>query len=191
MSQADHSDHHEIEIKLAVEDHAAVAAAVVEAGGQFVGSFEQTDQFYDTPDWTLRDAGCGLRIRRLRRLDESDGGQGEVDLRPEVTFKGRRRTDTRAKVRPEYQTRLDDAEALEKVFAACGMEPTVVVRKKRTSYRLGGCMVELDELAGIGRFVEIEGPDEREVFELARRLGLGGEPVSESYLAMVLRAGER
>jgi adenylate cyclase class IV len=50
-------------------------------------------------------------------------------------------------------------------------------------------MVELDELAGIGCFVEVEGPDEPAIFAVSRALGLAGEPVSESYLAMVLRHG--
>jgi adenylate cyclase class 2 len=78
---------------------------------------------------------------------------------------------------------------MEKVFEACGLVPTVIVRKRRTSYRLGECMVELDELAGIGCFVEVEGPDEPTIFAVCQRLGLAGEPVSESYLAMVLRRG--
>ncbi len=174
---------HEVEVKFAVTGHGAVVEALAGEGGRLVGSFEQTDQFYDTPDARLRDDGCGLRIRRLRRLaGESD----EIDTRPQVTFKGPRRTDTRAKVRPEYQTNLDDAEAMEKIFAACGLEPTAIVRKNRTSYLLGDCQVELDELPDIGCFVEVEGPDEKTVFAVSERLGLTGQPVSESYLAMVL-----
>ena len=186
MKSSEIPANHEIEVKFAVTGHQAVSDALRREGGTYMGSFEQTDQFYDTPQGRLRDGGCGLRIRRSRRLD---GVGGEIDTRPQVTFKGPRRTDLRAKVRPEYQTHVDDAQALEKVFEACGLVETVVVRKRRTSYRLGGCMVELDELADIGCFVEVEGPDEPTVFKVARRLGLAGEPVSESYLAMVLRRG--
>ncbi len=185
MSKAENPANYETEVKFAVAGHQAIAAAVIREGGRYIGSFEQTDQFYDTPDGRLCDGGSGLRIRRLRRLaGESD----EIDIRPEVTFKGPRRTDTRAKVRPEYQTHLDDAEALEKIFDACGLEPTIIVRKKRTSYRLDNCQIELDELPGVGCFVEVEGPDEKTIFALCERLGLTGEPVSESYLAMVLRS---
>ena len=186
MDAADRPANREIEVKFAVAGHEAVAGALRREGGTYMGSFEQVDQFYDTPQGRLREGGCGLRIRQCRRLD---GTGGEIDTRPQVTFKGPRRTDARAKVRPEYQSHLDDPEAMEKVFEACGLVATVVVRKRRTSYRLGGCMVELDELADIGCFVEVEGPDEPTVFEVARRLGLAGEPVSESYLAMVLRRG--
>jgi len=179
-------DNHEIEVKFAVAGHQAIADAVGREGGRYVGSFEQTDQFYDTPEGRLRDGGCGLRIRHVRRLaGESD----EIDTRPEVTFKGPRRTDARAKVRPEYQTHLDDAEAMEKIFDACGITPTAIVSKKRTSYRLDDCQVELDELPDIGCFVEVEGPDEQAVFAVSARLGLTGEPTHESYLAMVLRRG--
>ncbi len=186
MSDSEGLANHEIEVKFAVTGHQAISDALRREDGIYMGSFEQVDQFYDTPRGRLRDGGCGLRIRLSRRLD---GAGGEIDTRPQVTFKGPRLADVRAKIRPEYQTYLDAPEALEKVFEACGLVGTVVVRKRRTSYRLGGCMVELDELANIGCFVEVEGPDEPTVFEVARRLGLASEPVSESYLAMVLRRG--
>jgi adenylate cyclase class 2 len=186
MSVSEIPVNHEIEIKFAVTGHQAVSDALRREGGRYMGSFEQVDQFYDTRQGRLREGGCGLRIRRSHRLD---GTGGEIDTRPQVTFKGPRRADARAKVRPEYQSHVDDPEALERVFEACGLVETVVVRKRRTSYRLGDCMVELDELADIGCFVEVEGPDEPTVFEVARRLGLPGEPISESYLAMVLRRG--
>ncbi len=186
MNAAGSSANQEIEVKFAVTGHQAVSDALRREGGSYLGSFEQIDRFYDTPLGLLREGGCGLRIRQCRRLD---GPGGEIDTRPQVTFKGPRRTDSRAKVRPEHQTYLDDVQAMEKVFEACGLVPTVIVRKRRTSYRLGECMVELDELAGIGCFVEVEGPDEPTVFAVSRQLDLAGEPVSESYLAMVLRRG--
>jgi len=188
MDNQDTQDTHEIEVKLAVADHDAIRAAVERLGGRHVGTFEQTDQFYDSPEGRLRERGCGLRIRRIRHRS---GPGGEIDPRPEVTFKGPRRRDVRAKIRPEYQTHLDDAEALAKVFEACGLEPFAVVRKVRASYRLGECMVELDELEGIGKFVEIEGPSEAAVFELGEKLGLTGEPIQQSYLAMVIRKKSR
>ena len=184
MNASDSPANHEIEVKFAVTGHQAISDALRREGGRYLGSFEQTDRFYDTPRGRLREGGCGLRIRQCRRLD---GTGGQIDTRPQVTFKGPRLADVRAKIRPEYQTHLDAPEALEKVFEACGLVPTVIVRKRRTSYRLGQCMVVLDELADIGRFVEVEGPDEPTVFAVSRRLGLTGEPVSESYLAMVLR----
>lgn len=184
---ASESANNEIEIKLAVADHAAVRQAVLREGGEYLGSFEQTDQFYDTPQGRLRDAGCGMRIRRLRHIA---GPGGQIDPRPQVTFKGPKVKDVKAKIRPEYQTHLDDAEAIAKIFEACGLAPFAVVRKTRESYRLGGCMVELDELAGIGFFAEIEGPSEQAVFELAALLGIEGEPIGESYLAMVMRHRE-
>jgi len=184
MTEAQAHDSHEIELKLAVDGHDAVRAAVELAGGRHVGTFEQTDQFYDWPEGGLRGAGCGLRIRQIRHVA---GPTGDVDPRPEVTFKGPRRLDAKAKVRPEYQTRFDDPEALGRIFQACGLEPYAVVHKTRASFQLGECMVELDELDGVGRFVEIEGPSEQAVFQLSGRLGLSGEPIHESYLAMVLR----
>ena len=46
-------------------------------------------------------------------------------------------------------------------------------------------MVELDELPVIGRFVEVEGPDEAAITAVVRRLGLTGPPITDHYIALV------
>jgi adenylate cyclase class IV len=61
-------------------------------------------------------------------------------------------------------------------------------QKRRTTYRLGRCLVELDELPMLGAFIEIEGPSERQVFAVAGKLGLGDESIKISYSHMMAEA---
>jgi len=173
----------EIELKVAVADHAAVLAALREAGAEPLGSLLQTDRFFDLPGRHLRQADSALRIRTLEPAGSIPAGR---DLRAEVTFKGPRQPNASGlKVRGEVQTRIDDAAALLAIFSACGLRPMLTVQKRRTSFRLGGCAVELDELPALGCFVEIEGPDEQAIAAVRQRLGLAGEPITRSYVAMV------
>jgi adenylate cyclase class 2 len=172
----------EIELKVAVEGFRAVRRAIRAAGGEHLGTFLQADRFFDTPDRRLRKADCGLRIRTVRVLR---GAARRSDSRPMVTFKGPRQGRRRAKVRAEHQTRVDDAELLVRVFAACGLAPVLTIEKRRSSYRLGRCLIELDEVPVIGRFVEIEGPDEDAIEAARGRLHLVGETITDPYVDLV------
>ncbi len=176
----------ETEMKFAVSDHDAVRGALRAEGAEYLGEVCQTDRFFDTADHAFRAGDRGLRIRSVERLDGDAGA--EKDVRPLVTYKGPRRGGGQAKVRPEHETFVGDAETLAKIFAACGLEPTLVLQKRRASYRLGDCLVELDELPVLGRFVEIEGPDEPAVQAVRDRLGLAREPVGEPYAALAANA---
>jgi adenylate cyclase class IV len=61
----------------------------------------------------------------------------------------------------------------------------LVLQKRRASYRVADVLVELDELPRIGRFVEIEADSDRQVTDWADRLGLGDQPITESYFALL------
>jgi adenylate cyclase class 2 len=59
--------------------------------------------------------------------------------------------------------------------------------KRRETWKLGGCKVELDELPYLGSFVEVEGPADQEVMTVRDRLGLSDRPiVRSSYIALLM-----
>ncbi len=176
----------EIEIKFRAKDFAAVRRALKACGAKYVSTVDQTDTFFDTPEATLLAAGSGLRVRRTRVL-RSAGGQ--ADTRPLVTFKGPVKPGSRAKIRREIQTRCDQPGAMEDILRALGMHSALTVEKRRASYKFGRCTVELDEVAGLGRFVEIEGPGEAAVLAVGAKLNLTGKPITLGYAEM-LAAGE-
>jgi len=174
----------ETEVKFRVADFAAVRRALRKAGAGYLQTVVQTDRYYDTPDRSLLKSDRGIRIRMVRCLRSA---RGPIDDRPQLTYKGPGDPHSTAKIRPEIQTRADSPEVVEKILGTCGLVMTLSVQKRRATYRLGRCTVELDELPLIGRFVEIEGPDEGAVLSAARRLGLTGEPIKAHYIDLLSR----
>jgi predicted adenylyl cyclase CyaB len=174
---------HEIEAKYRVETFDAVGHAIAAAGGTFLGRVVQTDRFFDHPDHSLRDSDQGLRLRQFELLEQADGQP--VDLRPLLTYKGPRSNTDTAKRRREVQTHLDCPAVITEVLAVCGVTAKLVLQKRRASYRVADVLVELDELPRIGRFVEIEADSDRQVTDWADRLGLGDQPITESYFALL------
>ena len=59
--------------------------------------------------------------------------------------------------------------------------------KRRESYHLDDCRVELDEMPHLGTFVEIEGPSESSVIKVRGRLQLSDRPMQKSsYVSMLM-----
>lgn len=174
----------EIEAKYRVENLIDVKKTLQALGAKYLGTFLQTDFFYDKPTGELRKAGCGLRIRKLEVLQSPPSEQ--VDNRPVVTFKGPIEAKANIKVRRELETKLDSADVLEEIFqAVAGFENVWTIQKRRSSYRLGSCQVELDELPLLGFFVEIEGPEE-DIENNRNSLGIKTSHLNASYLHMLL-----
>ena len=141
---------------------------------------EEINHFFDTPDQTLLRTGQGLRIRLERR---SDKPQPQVI----ITHKGPRASSD-VKIRPETQLHVADMDDAVQLLGALGYVRVLGFEKRRTRWMLDGCNVELDELPRLGRFVEIEGPDERRVLAVRQKLDLADEPlIVESYAEMVDR----
>ncbi|MDP7289585.1 MAG: hypothetical protein QGH94_16510, partial [Phycisphaerae bacterium] len=72
-----------------------------------------------------------------------------------------------------------------------GLSPTLTIQKKRASYRLGSCLVELDELPIIGRFVEIEAPSPKKIEAVRDQLGISAQPSTEHYIKLLTDACDR
>jgi len=170
--------HIEIEAKLKVGSLTQIARKLKGAGAEFVRQFQQTDIYLDDGKSTLRKTDSALRIRHQR-----------IGLREQaiLTFKGPRRKG-RLKHRQEIQFEVGDARLAEECFAAIGYKKSLSFQKKRSVWRLGGCEVALDELPLLGKFVEIEGPGEKKIAAVQKKLGLSGLPhIQESYAVLMER----
>ena len=173
----------EIELKFKVDRLAGPARLLRAAGAEFLHTAMHMDCYFDSSDRELLQGGQGLRVRRVRLLR---AGRVKMDVRPLLTFKGPAKPNTAAKVRPEVQTRVDDAQAVTEILAACGLQPMLTLQKRRATYRLGRSLVELDELPLIGCFVEIEAASIRAVQSVRRKLNLEGEPIEQHYVDLML-----
>ena len=59
--------------------------------------------------------------------------------------------------------------------------------KRRESWKLDGCSVELDEVPYLGVYVEIEGPSEADVLRVREKIKLAEVPIIRtSYIAMLM-----
>jgi len=179
----------EIEMKVRVDDFAAVRRALKRCGARHLGTVVQSDVFFDTDERALLADSSGLRVRRTRIVRPGCGAR--PDARPLLTFKGPVRPGRKAKIRREMETRFETPGALADILGALGLKIILSYEKRRCSYRLGRCGVELDEVPLLGRFVEVEGPNERTVVGLTRKLGLGGESIKTGYARLLAEACER
>ncbi len=178
----------EIEVKLGPIEPEPVRQRLLRLAGPLVGSGLEVNCIFDTPDRSLLNADCGLRIREFEPTGPSSG-PGPPARRAWLTYKGPRRPG-QPKVREELETAVDNPASLAEILRQLGYRQVVVYQKRRQTWHLGGCEVALDELPGLGWWVEIEGPDEAAVMHVRQRLGLSGlEPVTQTYVELAVAHG--
>lgn len=178
----------EVEQKHRIEDAAEFIARLEERGVAFGAPVAQADLYFAHPARDFATTDEALRIRTV----------GDNSF---VTYKGPK-LDATSKTRRELELPLDPYDADGSRFAellnALGFTPVAVVRKNRRPFHLnhGGREVEgaLDEVDGLGTFVELELPANEESLDeakriiaaLAAKLALGPSE-RRSYLELLLQ----
>jgi adenylate cyclase class 2 len=178
---------YEVEQKYRLADRAAVESELASLSATWQSPQRQVDLYFAHPSREFAKTDEALRIRTIG--DEAF-----------VTYKGPK-VGKIAKTRQELELPLGDAQSGARQFAllleALGFKRVAEVAKTRTPGTLDwqGAPIDvaLDEIAGIGRFLEIEtitGDDQRDAAEmriqsLAQRLGLTQQE-KRSYLGLVL-----
>lgn len=168
----------EIEAKIRVESHDPIREQIAAAGAEYLSKVLETNEIYDSADGSLRRRGCGLRVRAT--VDERTAARSV-----KMTFKGPVMPG-RFKSREEQEVEVSDADTISRILTGLGFVRILWFEKRRESWHLDDCRIELDEPPHIGLFVEIEGPDERTIATVQRKLGLESvahEPAS--YVRML------
>ena len=140
----------------------------------------ERDIYYNAPH---RDFGTTDEALRLRYA----GGSCTL------TYKGKKMREFRLKAREELNCGVDSGEIIEQILQRLGFFKVAEVEKWREYYSYRGATVSLDEVKGLGSFVEIEAPGspgmenpEEFVRAIAEELGIEGEPILSSYLELLL-----
>ncbi len=178
---------YEVEQKHRVADEAALVAKLRERGGELEQPVEQSDQYYAHPCRDFAATDEALRIRTV----------GDKSF---VTYKGPK-LDATTKTRREIELPLGatdrDGPQFASLLEALGFTRVTIVRKRRRTFRITSGEYEvdgaLDELDGLGCFVELELQANDENLEsakqtikmLAAELNLGPSE-RRSYLEMLL-----
>lgn len=169
----------EVEAKLRVPCFDDIRTRLISLRAELVSRVVETNVMLDHPQLDLRGRGCGLRIRAIRKQES------ERIARVTVTFKGALRPG-RFKIREEVEYTATDPDEVALLFEKLGFETSLLFEKKRETWKLDECIIELDEPPIIGRFVEIECEDEASIQEMQEKLGLSGMVHEQvSYAQMI------
>ncbi len=172
----------EFELKARVDDLDSVREALRTRGARHDEDRLEHDVYYNHPvrDFAVTDEA--LRVRYA--------GTSAV-----MTYKGAKLAGTRLKAREELNLAVEDGPVLETVLDRLGFRRTAVVRKRRELWSLEGASIALDQVESLGTFAEVEiigeiGDEtvEERVHAIASSLGITSEPITASYLELVLEA---
>ena len=186
----------EVEVKTTVSDLESIRNALERIGAQQLNSETQADAYYDHPCRAFQETDEALRLRR--RLPYSQGPREHVDeSRPlyELTYKGPK-VDPLSKTRIELSVGLFDVATAKSLLDHLGFRYVAEVVKKRVFYSLEDLTLSLDEVDGVGNYLEIEQvveskeliePMRDRMFAVLEKLGLDSETSTRSsYLEMFL-----
>src|SRR5271156_6155389 len=158
----------EIEIKLAIEDIAALRGKLRNLRAKAAPRLFERNELYDTPQSDLRSSGRLLRIRietpasgKTIRPPRSTGANSRGVLTYKAPIEGiDPAAPRRYKQRKELEIYFQPAVRLEPILRALGFRPGFRYEKFRSAYtlpKLKGLHLNLDETP-IGNYLELEGP---------------------------------
>ncbi len=160
----------EREIKLRVPDGFDLEDYLIKNGGRLIGKDRQIDLYLDFDDFRIKNSGSALRLRI--------SGKGCF-----VTFKGPQKEDI-VKNRDEYEVKVSDHEKALKIFESIGIKERLRVIKYRSTVLFKSLNFEIDDVEGLGRFVEIEIKSDKEiekVKKIIRKAGIKWHPILKGY----------
>jgi adenylate cyclase class 2 len=179
----------EIEVKHPCGNLEAIRSILTNWGAHFVEKRADADHYYNAPDRDFAKTDEAFRIRRI----------GSKNL---LTYKGPK-IDAQTKTRLEIEVPAAEgdeiANDLQRLVTSLGYRPVAVVRKRREVHELRRERFNLhfclDEVEGVGTFVEIEIVAEEKDLDAARSIllktaedmGLGPNE-RRSYLQMLLQS---
>jgi len=134
----------EIEIKLRVPDLDALEKKLTEAGLVISKEISQHDVVYSQNDPTIfTRMREGIFVMRIRDED----GVSKITLKQQQTHE----LDNL-----EYETNVENREVMHQILLKLGWVPEVEVKKVRKKGTLGEYEICLDQVEGLGSFVELE-----------------------------------
>jgi adenylate cyclase class 2 len=160
----------EVEVKARCGD---VRERLKELGARYIQTEFQHDVYFTHPCRDFRETDEALRIRRVKD-------------RFYLTYKGPK-LDSETKTREELEYEVP--EGVREILLKLGFSEYGTVKKKRESYEVEGLEVCLDEVEGLGSFIEIESRDvgdKDRIFKLLEKLGIPqGDCALKTYLELL------
>ncbi|KAF5422514.1 MAG: adenylate cyclase, class 2 [Candidatus Methanomarinus sp.] len=172
----------EVETKLKTDCIEHIEERIKELKMEYKGEKTEIDLYFDHPNIHIFSGGGALRVRN-------------ADGKYRLTYKGPKK-DNETTSRTEIEIRIESAREMIKILNELGFYEICEVKKLRKTYLLKDLIITLDNVDGLGEFIEVEGKannDEEfkekkdEIFKLLKKLGLSTKEISQrSYLEMLL-----
>lgn len=176
----------EVEVKYSVSDLDALLAALKGRGIHLGEAVYQDDQAFAPLGWSFGDSKLGVSFLRLRTVD----GRHWFALK---------QPGANAQDCLEYETEVADRQQMHEAILRMGYWATVRVAKTRRTGRHGEVSLCLDELEGVGTFLELErmvpGDEpaaavQDELAAFVASLGIDAIRTAETYDSLVRAAQE-
>ncbi len=168
----------EIEIKAKVESLEAIEEDILKRGGHFRKEVIQEDIYFNHPTRDFETTDEALRLRKV---------EGKFYL----TYKGPK-IDNLTKTREELNIPVGDPDVTSEILKALGFTEVLMVKKKRRYFRLDKYDIMLDNVAGLGSFIEVEKSGAyhpQDLIDFLKDLGIE-ESETRSYLELLIESKE-
>jgi adenylate cyclase class 2 len=168
----------EIETKFKSPGNDKVEKALARLGAKSIGEHGMEDIYFSH---VAKDFGKSDEALRLRKTENGF----------ELTYKGPRLAVEGSKAREEVSVNVGDALAAQRLLERLGFKEYLVIRKTRKSFMLGELRVDLDDVDGLGEYVEIEvlteSPEQSDKAKEIAEKELGLDKLERrTYLEMIL-----
>ena len=164
----------EVEVKARVTEFSKIEERLKALDATFMKTEIQEDVYFAHPSRDFSKTDEALRVRRINE-------------RYFVTYKGPK-IDRETKTREEIEAGSE--KNIAEIFVKLGFTEWKAVRKERKTYRLSDLTICLDNVAGLGNFIEIESNDynnKNRIFNLFEELGIPKKDfITKSYAEMLI-----
>jgi len=176
----------EIELKYRVDDLEALLLALKARDIELSEPVFQDDQAYAPAGWQFGDSKLGVSFLRLRTVQ----GRHYFTLKQPAD---------NAQDCLEYETQVTDRQAMHQAALHMGYRPTVRIAKTRRMAPLDDCSLCIDEVEGVGGFLELErmAPDhadaqaiQADLAAFVSSLGIAATRTDQTYDSLVHAAQE-
>ncbi|MHA1934829.1 MAG: class IV adenylate cyclase [Candidatus Thorarchaeota archaeon] len=184
---------YEVELKLPINDIDVMESKLVNLGAKKINSEIQIDAYLDHPCKSFPETDEALRLRSRVATILNEGVDPPAYAIMELTYKGPK-IDPMSKTRVELSVGVDNTDELNEILMYLGFKHVVTIRKKRTFYSIRDITASVDDVEGVGIFLELEQvvdskakieANREELFALVRELGLDpGTSIRKSYLEL-------
>lgn len=179
----------EVEVKAKITSESDVEKALITLGFTRNAYVEEEDTYFENKEGYIRGSGSAMRIRTITDLETGKSIS-------QINFKGVRH-DVVSMTRDEFETQVADAMTMQQILNMLGYYAVnPVVRKKRKEAVKGDMTACLDQVEGLGNYLELEimAKDKNQEAEALCRIDemlktLGGlvvERTNTSYLSQLL-----